>query len=111
LISYGRIQRPSLGLELASDRWIRRYRIEGLPVVRVFPGLPADRAGIRGAYRNARGEILLGDIITAVDGEAVRSNDDYLSLIEQHEPGDTVTITLRRGDERREVRVRLSESE
>lgn len=111
LISYGRIQRPSLGLELASDRWIRRYRIEGLPVVRVFPGLPADRAGIRGAYRNARGEILLGDIITAVDGKAVRSNDDYLSLIEQHTPGDTITISLRRGDEQRDVSVELSDSD
>jgi len=111
LISYGRMLRPIMGLELASDRWIRRYRIEGLPVVRVFQGLPAEQAGIRGAYRNARGEILLGDIIVAVDGKPVRSNDDYLSLLEAQQPGDTVTVTLRNGDQQREVSVTLSESQ
>ncbi|PLW82068.1 2-alkenal reductase [Kineobactrum sediminis] len=111
LISYGRILRPIMGLELASDRWIRRYRIEGLPVVRVFPGLPADRAGIRGAYRNARGEVVLGDIIIAVNGSPVRSNDDYLSLLEEHQPGDTVTVTLRSGKQERTLKVTLTESQ
>lgn len=111
LISYGRMLRPIMGLELASDRWIRRYRIEGLPVVRVFQGLPAEQAGIRGALRNARGEILLGDIIVAIDDKPVRSNDDYLSLLEARQPGDTVTVTLRRGDEQREVTVILTESQ
>ncbi len=111
LISYGRMLRPIMGLELASDSWIRRYRIRGLPVVRVFQGLPADQAGIRGAYRNARGEILLGDIIVAVNGKPVRSNDDYLSLLEAQRPGDRVTVTLRNGDEQREVSVVLTESQ
>jgi len=111
LISYGRMLRPIMGLELASDRWIRRYRIEGLPVVRVFQGLPAEQAGIRGAYRNARGEILLGDVIVAVDGKPVRSNDDYLSLLEARQPGDTVTVALRHGDQQREVSVTLTESQ
>lgn len=111
LISYGRMLRPIMGLELASDSWIRRYRIRGLPVVRVFQGLPADQAGIRGAYRNARGEILLGDIIVAVNGKPVRSNDDYLSLLEAQRPGDRVTVTVRNGDEQREVSVVLTESQ
>jgi S1-C subfamily serine protease len=44
LISYGRVLRPMIGLELASDRWIRRHRIEGVPVVQAYPGLPAARA-------------------------------------------------------------------
>jgi S1-C subfamily serine protease len=51
LISYGRILRPIMGVELASDRWRRRYGIDGLPIVRVFPGLPAAEAGLRGAWR------------------------------------------------------------
>jgi S1-C subfamily serine protease len=43
LIAYGRILRPIMGVELASDRW-RRYGIDGLPIVRVYPG-PARRRG------------------------------------------------------------------
>ncbi|QIB66423.1 S1C family serine protease [Kineobactrum salinum] len=111
LISYGRILRPIMGLELASDRWIRRYRLEGLPVVRVSPGLPADQAGIRGAYRNTRGEVVLGDIVVAINGEPVRSNDDYLSILEKHQPGDSVTVTLRHGNVTREISVTLTESQ
>lgn len=111
LIAYGRLLRPIMGLELASDRWTRRYRIEGLPVVRVYPGLPADEAGLRGAYRSARGEVRLGDVIIAVDGEPIRSNDDYLSILEEHKAGDVLTVTVRFGDETRDVKIRLAESQ
>ncbi|MFN2164850.1 MAG: S1C family serine protease [Anaerolineae bacterium] len=111
LIAYGRLQRPTMGLELASDRWISRFRIEGLPVVRVFPGLPAAEAGIRGAWRNGRGEVMLGDIITRIDGRQIRSNDDFLSVLEQHQPGDRLTVEVLSGRESRTVDVELAPSQ
>jgi S1-C subfamily serine protease len=111
LISYGRVLRPIIGVELASDRWIRRYRIEGLPVVRVFPGLPAAEAGLRGVFRNARGDLLLGDIILAVNDKPVRSNDDFLSVIEAHQPGDQVEIRIKRGERAETLMVELAESQ
>ena len=111
LISYGRILRPMIGVELASDRWIRRYRIEGLPVVRVYPGLPAAEAGMTGAYRNARGDIMLGDIITHINDRQVLNHDDYFDALEEHEPGDQVTITCQLADKTLTYRVRLIESQ
>lgn len=111
LISYGRMLRPIMGLELASDGWIRRYGIKGLPIVRVFPDLPADRSGLSGAFRNARGDIALGDVITAIDGQPIRSNDDYLSILEKRKIGQSITVTVRRGEESRDVEVTLSESQ
>ncbi len=111
LISYGRMLRPIMGVELASDRWRRRYGIEGLPIVRVYPGLPADDAGLRGAYRSSRGDIRLGDVIIAIDGETIESHDDYLTVMEQHKPGDTVKVTTRFNDEERSVKVKLTESQ
>ncbi len=109
LISFGRLYRPVIGIELASDRWARRYRIDGVPVVRTFPGLPADKAGIRGAWRNNRGEWMLGDVIVGLDGAAVKSSDDYLSFMEQRKPGDTVTVTTRRDGKERDFRIELAE--
>ncbi|MEP6390174.1 MAG: trypsin-like peptidase domain-containing protein [Halioglobus sp.] len=111
LISYGRILRPILGLELASDRWVQRYRIQGLPVVRVYPGLPADDAGIKGAYRNSRGDIMLGDVLTHINNKPIRSSDDYFSELEKHEVGDTIEIRARRGDDDRTFSVTVSESQ
>lgn len=111
LISYGRVLRPTIGVELASDQWVQRYRIEGLPVVQAYPGLPAAEAGINGAFRNARGEVVLGDIITEIDGKAIRTQDDYFSALEAHETGEIVSITTRVGDETRTYKVALIESQ
>jgi S1-C subfamily serine protease len=111
LISYGRILRPMIGVELASDRWVRRYNIEGLPVVQVYPGLPAAEAGLRGAYRGARGQIVLGDIITHIDDKVIRSNDDYFSALEAHKPGEKIIVKTRFGEKTLSYEVELIESQ
>ncbi len=111
LISYGRVLRPIMGLELASDRWIRRYRIKGLPVVSIYPGLPAAEAGMTGAYRNSRGEIALGDIITHIGGEPVNSNDDYFSALESHKIGDTIEVRTIRDKKAKQFEITLIESQ
>ncbi len=109
LISFGRLYRPVIGIELASDRWARRYRIEGVPVVRTFPGLPADQAGIRGAWRNNRGEWMLGDVIVGLDGKPIKSSDDYLSFMEKRKPGEEVVVTTRRDGREMDFRIELAE--
>jgi S1-C subfamily serine protease len=111
LISYGRVLRPMIGVELASDSWVRRYRIEGLPVARVYPGLPAAEAGMSGAYRGSRGQVILGDIITHIEDRPIRSNDDFYSAIEAFEPGDKVTVRTRRAGETLEYTLELIESQ
>lgn len=111
LISYGRVLRPVIGVELASDRWVQRNRIKGLPLVQVFPGLPAADAGMAGAWRNARGEVVLGDIITAIDGKPIRNHDDYFSALEAREPGDMISVETLRGNATRRYKLRLVESQ
>ena len=111
LIAYGKILRPILGIERASDQWIRRNQIEGVPIVRTYRGFPADDAGMVGARRGNRGEILLGDIIVEVDGQTITNNDDFLSAMERHRVGDTVEITTIRGSSKQSFAVRLTESE
>jgi S1-C subfamily serine protease len=104
LISYGRILRPIMGVELASDRWRQRYGIEGLPIVRGIPGLPAAEAGLRGAWRSARGDIMLGDIIVAIDDAAGaqprRLPDDHG---EARARRCRVAVTVRFGEEERQL--------
>ncbi len=111
LISYGRILRPIIGVELASDAWLQRYRIEGLPVVHVYPGLPAAQAGMTGAHRGSRGEIVLGDIITHVGKTRILSNGDFLDAMEKLDPGDRVTIKTRRGKDTLSFDMRVIESQ
>jgi S1-C subfamily serine protease len=111
LIAYGRVLRPILGVELASDQWVQRYGVEGVPVVQAYPGLPAAQAGITGAWRNARGDVVLGDIITHIDDKPISSQDDYYSALEARKPGDVVTIKTTLGDDSKTYRIELIESQ
>jgi S1-C subfamily serine protease len=111
LISYGRILRPIIGVELASDSWVQRYGIQGVPVVHVYPGLPADRAGMIGARRTSNWEVELGDVIIRIDDREILTNDDYLSAMERYSAGDKVTILTRRGENTRTFTVKLIESQ
>jgi S1-C subfamily serine protease len=54
----------------------------GAAVAGVLTGSPAAQAGLKA-----------GDVITAVDGDAVTSASDLSSLIAAHHPGDKVTVT------------------
>ena len=111
LIAYGKILRPVLGIERASDAWIKRNKIKGVPIVRTYRGFPADDAGMTGARRVGRNDIVLGDIITGVDGQPVRTNEDYLSVMEKRRVGDTVTIETERAGDTLTFDIELTETQ
>ncbi|HVR97802.1 MAG TPA: trypsin-like peptidase domain-containing protein [Thermoanaerobaculia bacterium] len=109
LIRYGRIQRPTLGVELAPVQLARRAGIqEGALVVSVEPGSGADRAGLRGLQRDRTGRWELGDVIVAVDGEPVRSDGDVLLALEEKKAGDRVRVEVLRDGRRQTVEVPLT---
>ncbi|WP_317931840.1 S1C family serine protease [Halioxenophilus sp. WMMB6] len=100
LIQYGHSIRPVMGVEAAPIAWARDNKIPGIPILRVFPDGPADAAGIEGITTSRWGATILGDVILAIDDQPVQSHDDLLALLENHKPGDSVTVTLfRRGEE------------
>lgn len=66
-----------------------RPLLTDLPVVTgIVPGSPAELADVR-----------VGDVITAVDNQAILNGDELLDQMAQKAPGDTVTLMLRRGEE------------
>ncbi|HKV08993.1 MAG TPA: trypsin-like peptidase domain-containing protein, partial [Thermoanaerobaculia bacterium] len=73
LIAYGRIRRPTLGIELAPEGAAQRLGIEGAVISRVEPGTGAARAGLRGLSRDRFGRYRLGDVIQTIDGQPVTS--------------------------------------
>ncbi len=112
LIRDGRFVRPALGISPLPAPAARALRLpEGVAVGRVQPGAPADRAGIRAFARRADGALIAGDVITAVDGEPVRSFDDLMVALEQRRPGDEAVLQLTRAGQVRRQSVRLAESE
>lgn len=106
LIKKGRIIRPGIGVSLVDERIARELRIDGALILGVESGSPAEEAGLR-ATTQVRGEVVLGDIIVAVNGEKIHSYDDLLTEIEKHKVGEQVTLTIRRENQVMDVPVRL----
>ena len=73
LIANGRMPTPGIGIIAAAEAAAARVGIEGVVVVRVLPGSPAQRAGVRGIDPQT-GEI--GDVIVGVNGKPVRRLSD-----------------------------------
>ncbi|TVP99883.1 MAG: PDZ domain-containing protein [Planctomycetaceae bacterium] len=112
LIRYGKVRRPSIGIESIAET------SRGLLIVSLEPGGPAELAGLRGVrivrYRVVLGDLVrtdysTADVLTEIDGERIKSVDDLLSTIESRRAGDSVIVTLRRGDDTLRVPIRLTE--
>ena len=110
LISYGRYVRPTLGVE-SDDRITRqlfgRDGAGGVLVLGVRAGSPAARAGLRPTRQERNGNIIVGDIIAAIDGRPVESDADLEDALDAREFGDRVTLTVVRNDQRIQVPVTL----
>ncbi|MGD9967284.1 MAG: S1C family serine protease [Hyphomonadaceae bacterium] len=106
LIESGRAPVAGIGILAANPQVAARLGVEGVLVWDVAAGSSAARAGLRGTDP-ARG--VLGDIIVAADDRPVRRLADLTNRFDRLGVGGTVTLTLRRGDETREVEVQTED--
>ncbi len=107
LIAKGRIERPTLGVELIPIQAMVGIEVEGAAILRVMPGSGAERAGLRGARRDRWGRIHLGDIIIAVEGQSVRDFNDLVAALERHRAGEKVMVEILRDGQRQQIKVEL----
>ena len=109
LIAYGKMIRPGLGIRSVNDSLARRWGIKGVAIYDVTRGGAAAGAGLRGVRELESGEILLGDVIVAVDGKPVESLDDLLDILDQHKVGDEVTVEYLRDEAKKQTSVTLQQ--
>jgi S1-C subfamily serine protease len=81
----------------------------GVLIQKVVPGGAADRAGLKGgnqqAYVGNMPIMLGGDLIVAVDGKEVTDPDDINAMMDKHQAGDTISVTIYRG--RKQITIKL----
>jgi S1-C subfamily serine protease len=111
LIKNGKIIRPGLAIGLASDSVSKRFGLPGVLILEVGPRSTAEAAGLRATRRTRFGDIVLGDIIVAIDDIPVHSSNDFLLAFEKYKVSDRVTLTVIRDGKRIEVPVDLEATE
>jgi S1-C subfamily serine protease len=119
LVTLGRVRRPALGVrtipidpEVAAELGLAADY--GLLIVQAVPGGSADRAGLQGgserAYLGNTPIMIGGDLIIAIDGDRVDSQQGLAQAMNRHRAGDTVKVTIFRGKRKMEVPVVLGEA-
>jgi S1-C subfamily serine protease len=120
LLTLGRYRHPWLGLHFAYHLTPGLASVLDLPVeqglllVELDPNGPLAALGVQGAQR----EVIIGnqrvyvggDILTAIDDEAVTSMDNLQTLLEtKYQVDDEVTVTLIREGQETNMTVKLGE--
>jgi len=104
LIRDGRVPNPGIGIIAAQEAAAARLGIEGVVIVRVVPGSPAQHAGLRGVDPRS-GQI--GDVIVGVDGRPIQRLSDLTTELERVGVGKTAQIELQRAGRRTTVPVEV----
>ena len=100
LIRDGRVVRPKLGVYPRAVSDIRGIRLpveSGLLILQLDPSGSAAVAGLRGTSETPDGDLVLGDIITAIDGEKMESQNDHYKVLDKHQFNDVVQVEVVRG--------------
>ena len=119
LLTLGRVRRPALGVvtlpispDIADELGLAAD--SGLLIIRVVQGGAAERAGLRGgserAYLGNMPIMVGGDLIVAIDGQAVQDQPELSRIMNSHRAGDSVKITIYRGKRKMDLDVTLGEA-
>ena len=103
LIDSGRVEHAFLGVELRdlTPQIAAEFAIpvdEGILVFSVVPDSGASRSGMEP-----------GDVLTAIDGESLRTIEDFLRVLRNRKPADTIVVELVRGQDVRELEATLTD--
>jgi 2-alkenal reductase len=102
LITKGKVPRPGIGIVVLDEETAAGLGVVGVVIDKVMPGSEADKAGLKGIdYYNR----VLGDVIIAVEDQDVANIVEFVRLLQTFSIGQTVTMGIRRGDQKRRVNV------
>ncbi|HEY6445882.1 MAG TPA: trypsin-like peptidase domain-containing protein [Acidobacteriaceae bacterium] len=115
---YGHARRPSLGIsilpigpDLAQQMGLPAS--DGVLIESTVPGGAADRAGLHGgnqiAYLGNMQISIGGDLIVEIDGRPITNSQELSDIMNEHQPGDTITVTFYRGRRKMTTRVTLGD--
>lgn len=106
IMKYGEVRRAVIGVSTVRDYNARAFGIDkGVIIYSVYQGSAAAKAGLKGTTKSN-----LGDIITGINGSAVKNNADLILTLEKYKAGDKVQFTILRDNKELKVPVVLQSS-
>ena len=91
ILRTGEAQYPVIGANVRGTE-----KLDGATVESIADGSPASKTDLK-----------VGDLIVKVDGKPVTGSSDVVVAVRAHQPGENVTLTVRRGGKTLEITVGL----
>ncbi|CAL5370073.1 unnamed protein product [Camellia sinensis] len=92
LVKFGKVTRPILGIKFAPDQSVEQIGVSGVLVLDAPANGPAGKAGLQPTKRDSYGRLILGDIITSVNGKKVSNGSDLYRILDQCKVGDKYVL-------------------
>lgn len=97
IIQHGRVVLAGIGILPATPQVAKRLGIEkGILIAKILPNTPAAQIGLRVTQRNSWGQMVLGDVILAVNGHTVTTYGALYNLLTKIQVGEKIKLTIRR---------------
>lgn len=97
IIQHGRVKLAGIGFQPVAPSIAQHFGVtRGILVAEVMPNTSAQKAGLRGTYRDGLGRIVLGDIVVGINGHPVKNYDELYHLLSNTEIGSKVSLTVLR---------------
>ena len=93
LIRNGRVRSPGIGIIAGQEATAARLGIDGVVVLRVLPGSPAAKAGLRGVDSKSG---VIGDVVVGVNDTTVHRLSDLTAAVEAAGFDKSVTLQVER---------------
>ena len=98
-----------------TDARIANAIIAGNPVKHAYVGVELNSASTNGAQvtqvqpssPGASAGLQTNDVITAVNGKSVSSTQGFIETVDNYAPGQTVTLTVKRGGQQQSIQLKL----
>jgi putative serine protease PepD len=84
------VKHPYVGVELNSAS------TGGAQISSVTSSSPAESAGLQ-----------QGDVVTAINGKAISSTEQFIATVDTYAPGQTITLTVKRGGQTQDIKLKL----
>ncbi|CAL1392454.1 unnamed protein product [Linum trigynum] len=110
LIKFGKAVRAGLNVDIAPDPVASQLTVRnGALILQVPTNSLAAKAGLLPTTRGFAGNIVLGDIIVAVDNKPVKSKTELDRVLDDYNVGDEVLLKIQRSGENLELPVTLEQ--
>lgn len=108
----GKVNRARLGIATKSVQELSRQGVRfpienGLLIIKIAPESSAAKADLRETTQEYDGGVSLGDIITAVEGNVIKTVDELYKALDGKNSGNTIQIEVWRDGGKKTISVKL----